>query len=71
MALGFFVCHGKQHLEVGELAQQLRKIVTLCRGPGFDSQHPHGYLPPSVTPISMASSGSVSTRHTCGKQTYM
>lgn len=67
----FCVQHGKQYLEVGELAQQLRKIVTLRRGPGLDSQHPHGNLPSSVTLISIASSGSVNTRHTCRKWTYL
>lgn len=56
----------------GEAAQWLRACSE--RGPGFDSQHPHGGSQPLVTPVpgfQFLLLTSTSSRHICGVQTPM
>jgi hypothetical protein len=39
-------------LGAGEMVYHLRALAALLRGPSFNSKHPHGSLPLSVTPVS-------------------
>jgi hypothetical protein len=39
---------GKSELGAGKMAQQLRALTALPRGPEFNSQQPHGGTQPSI-----------------------
>ena len=54
------------------MSQALRALTGLPREPGFTSQHPHGSLQLSITPVpGNLMLTSMSTRHISGTLAYM
>ena len=67
------MCEKKIEIAICKDHSAVKSTGCSCRGPGFNSQHPHDNWQPSVTLVSgdlvpfLASTG---TSHTCGTQTY-